>query len=223
MDPMMISRTDSLYWSNTIFFLCAHERTMYVVHKNPSIHSKPTYNSPQMIHDLEDFSFSEQKTTDNSKLCTTIIIASIVILIIVFMTNMCKRKMRTPTFISGRKSHMMGTDCHAKTDFSDTAINNLTHCSENDKSCNDFKNVSDDHAIKNGDKLVEFDKEHPNVLYMVYAPWCPHCHKAMPNFVEASKKSNVPFALINAELMPHSLIQGDESIVMEVSHTFASK
>lgn len=219
MDPMTKSRTDSLYWSHTIFFLCAHERNMYVVHKNLPVHSKPTYDSPSrtMMHDLENFSFSEEKKVSKSQMCTGLIVFSIVILIIVLMTRMCKKKYSPSMYVTGRKSHMQEIDCHAKTDFADSSVHNLTHCSENDKSCSNIKNVLEEHAIKNGDKFVEFDKEHSVVLYMIYAPWCPHCHKALPNFMEASKKSDVPFALINAELMPHTLIQGEDAIV-DVKH-----
>lgn len=170
-----------------------------------------------MMHNLEDFSFSEKSNSNDARLCTGIVVFSIVILIIVLMRNMCKRKYTNSMYVTGRKSHMQDKDCHAKTDFTDSAIHNLTHCSETDTSCNDVKNIKGDHAIKNGENFVKFDQEHSDVLYMIYAPWCPHCHKAMPNFMEASKKSNTEFALINAELIPRSLIQGNEAIV-DVKH-----
>ena len=154
-----------------------------------------------MMHDLEEFSFSEDKKQSHTQMCTGIIVVSIVILIIVLMRRMCTKTYHPSKYMSGRKSHMEGKDCHAKTDFSDTSIHNLTHCSENDTSCNNIKTVVKEHAMKNGELFIEFDNAHSDYLIMIYAPWCPHCHRAMPNFMEASKKSNVKFALLNAELL----------------------
>jgi len=172
------------------------------------------------MNELDDFSFSDEtKPEQNSKLCTGMIICAIVILIIVLTTRMCgrSRSYRPSMYASGRASHMGGVDCHAKTDFTNSGVYNLTHCSETDASCKDVKNVNKEVAVENGNKLVEFDKTHENCMYMVYAPWCPHCHKAMPNFVEASKASKTPFALVNAELLPPALIQGENAIV-DVKH-----
>ena len=44
-------------------------------------------------------------------------------------------------------------------------------------------------------------------MYLIFAPWCPHCHTTMPNFAEASKKTNIPFAIINAESVPSNILQ----------------
>ena len=55
-------------------------------------------------------------------------------------------------------------------------------------------------------------KAHPTSMVMIYAPWCPHCHTAMPHFAAAAEQCDVPFALINAEMMPAHALQGDAAL-----------
>ena len=47
---------------------------------------------------------------------------------------------------------------------------------------------------------------------MIFAPWCPHCHKCMPAFYEASNDATIPFAIINAELVHSELFAGDSRL-----------
>jgi len=185
-------------------------------------------SSPQIVRpnpytkisaaDLEKLFPKENETDDNG--CQAImIIGAIVLIIIIFSMsfNACKKRYDRMNFVSGRKSSTKGTDCHAKTDFTNFKVENLTHCSESDSKCKNFKQVENTVKIENGEKIKDFDNNNDEVLYMVYAPWCPHCHTALPKFCDASTKSDTKFALINAELVPNTLLQGKESL-LQVTH-----
>lgn len=208
-------------WTYTIFFLCAHEKMYASYPQSPEI-VQPNPYTKISISDLQDlFSKDEPKEKESSS-CQFLIIGVVILVVVVLMMSFkdCKRgfsDLMSHSSISGKKSHTKGVDCHAKTDFSDFKVENLTHCSETDSKCKDFKKVDETLKIQNGSKLKEFDESNTNVMYMVYAPWCPHCHTALPKFCEASKKSDVKFALVNAELVPPTLLQGKDAL-LSVTH-----
>lgn len=54
--------------------------------------------------------------------------------------------------------------------------------------------------------------KHAKAVVMLYAPWCPHCHNAMPGFASAAAKSKTPFVMINAEALPRTAFQGADAI-----------
>ena len=62
------------------------------------------------------------------------------------------------------------------------------------------------------------------VAFMLFAPWCPHCHDAMVGFAEMSAKHpNVP-SMINAEALPRAAFTGDKPFYpSEYFPTFAVK
>lgn len=61
-------------------------------------------------------------------------------------------------------------------------------------------------------KAREWLTKHPEAVIMVFAPWCGHCHKAMPLFAELATSSQLPFLMINAEAMPRTALSGESAI-----------
>ena len=70
----------------------------------------------------------------------------------------------------------------------------------------------------------EWLKKHDKAVIMVFAPWCGHCHKAMPLFAETSSGTQLPFLMINAEAMPREALSGAGAIYScEYFPTFLAK
>jgi thiol-disulfide isomerase/thioredoxin len=63
----------------------------------------------------------------------------------------------------------------------------------------DWKNLKDEERAVIDKKFQEFLQKNDDVLIMVFAPWCPHCHQIMPKFVKMAKKVKGNMALCNAE------------------------
>tara|TARA_B100000482_G_scaffold192323_1_gene180026 strand:- start:3113 stop:3847 length:735 start_codon:yes stop_codon:yes gene_type:complete len=174
------------------------------------------------VSDLQDL-FSKDPPKEDSRISCQLVIVGIVILIVIVLSmsfKTCRRglnDMMTFSATSGRKSDTKSVDYHAKINLSEFEVENLTHCSESDSKCKDFKNVDEKFKVETGEKLKEFDEKNNDVVYMIYAPWCPHCHTALPKFGEASTKSDVKFALVNAEMVPSSILQGKDAL-FNVTH-----
>ena len=168
------------------------------------------------------------------------LVVGIIILLIVFMLisrSGCAQKMTrvVPVFVNGMKAKLGGgdkdtassdpdDDIHIKLDKTTAkkikkpghkgkGLHNLTPCSGHSKEkCQDTKKI-DPSVHKETEKNVrDFLAKHPVCMVMVFAPWCPHCHTAMPEFAKAAEKSEVPFALINAEMMDPKLLQGESAL-----------
>jgi thiol-disulfide isomerase/thioredoxin len=93
-------------------------------------------------------------------------------------------------------------------------INNLTKCNASDTSCNDFKKVEDAFKVSTTNNVKSFLTKNPDILIMVFAPWCPHCHTALPNFMKASSTvRGMKPCIMNAEMVDHTLLQD-----MNVTH-----
>ena len=73
-----------------------------------------------------------------------------------------------------------------------------------------------DFSNKNGQLYIKNDtfKGKP-ALIKFYAPWCPHCHTAMPAVIDASLESEHAFAIVNSELIDPKTLQGD---IFQVTH-----
>lgn len=170
--------------------------------------------------------------------CGLIVGIAVLALVVWFLTtsNDCGARKVVPVVVSSMKSTAMNVikkgkdikntidngseDAHVKVDktlLKKSKVVNLTKCSVGDDKCSDMKNVDPKVRSANDDSVVKFIKDNPTSMIMIYANWCPHCHNAMPKFVEASANSKVPFALVNAELVSPKLIQGDESL-FNVTH-----
>ena len=98
----------------------------------------------------------------------------------------------------------------------ESGVQNLTPCAQKD-----YKSVPTSEKAKNDESVKRFVDAHPDAILLIWAPWCPHCHKAMPAVAEAAGKvkEDVPTALVNAEMVSPSLISGtDGKSVAKVTH-----
>ena len=89
-------------------------------------------------------------------------------------------------------------------------VTNITSCTGDN--CKDIKNVDPEFRKQSDKAVMDFVKNNKTCMLMIYAPWCPHCHTAMPKFFEASKKSKCPYGIINAELVSPHLLQGENAL-----------
>ena len=78
-----------------------------------------------------------------------------------------------------------------------------------------WKEMTEEDRKKVDDALHAFLDKTPNVILMVFAPWCPHCHKVMPQFVHMSQRAHkTPFCLVDAEaVLKGSFTQGDARMI----------
>ena len=157
--------------------------------------------------------------------CSSIFMLIVIIVITIMIT---KQSIRVPSnIVSTMKAFIMArntttseseTKHDAHFDISDSLIKksnvvNLTHCDPNDESCKILGKIDSDVLKKNDEKVQSFLNENPDSLIMVYAPWCQHCHRAMPEFIAASNESSLPFALINGELVSSHLVHGKDCLI----------
>ena len=98
-----------------------------------------------------------------------------------------------------------------------SSVVNLTRCDPADGSCNTLESVQNATKANFGAAVRSFAQANERALYMVFAPWCGHCHKAMPAFMEASKSIALPCALVNAELVSADIVEGASSL-LDVKH-----
>ena len=89
-------------------------------------------------------------------------------------------------------------------------LTNLTECIGDN--CKDIKNICPKYRKSADTAVAAFAKNNKVSMLMIYAPWCPHCHTAMPKFFEAAKKSKCPYAIINAELVSPDLLRGENAL-----------
>lgn len=78
-----------------------------------------------------------------------------------------------------------------------------------------WKEMAEEAKEKTDHALHAFLESTPNVILMVFAPWCPHCHKVMPQFVHMSQRAHkTPFCLVNAEaVLKTSFTQGNSRMI----------
>lgn len=168
-------------------------------------------------------------------MCSVVIGVVVVFLVLWLLTRTtgCARSVQrvVPTVVNGMRAMVSakktsvatekGNDHHIKADASlvkatgckpgeTNCVHNLTPCT--DESCKDFKSVPSDAKKKMDKNVTDFLSKHPRTMIMIYAPWCPHCHTAMPKFMEASKECDMPFALVNAELVSPTMLQGEGAL-----------
>ena len=195
-----------------------------------------TYIQPE---DFQNFRFVNHSTKmKQTGMCTLVLGIIIVIIVYTMMNYSCKSKQFVSGYISqisqgisskfsmlhekisnasvsSKQVQLNKSDAYT-VDMTNKDVWNLTACSSDDSSCNDYKKGIDDN-LKNmyAQKLKTFVEENPKSTFMIYAPWCPHCHTAMPNFCDASKECEEKFALVNAELIPSNMLHEEP---FKVSH-----
>ncbi len=147
-------------------------------------------------------------------------IASVIVVsLILILLNVCKFKFNPIKGISGLKSAISSSDAYLSEILKESNILNLTECKSDDESCNNYKEgVNEDKKKSHGEQIRKYVKENDEFLMFIYAPWCGHCHNALPKFNEASKKSSVKFTCVNAELVDSNLLQKHESSIVEVPY-----
>lgn len=70
---------------------------------------------------------------------------------------------------------------------------------------------------KNAETVKQFVDSKKRCMIMIFAPWCGHCHKALPAFGEAAKEDKeTDYGVINFEEVNKSLFQ--EGGMIPVSH-----
>lgn len=94
-------------------------------------------------------------------------------------------------------------------------VTNLTPCTSD--ACVDYKSLSEESKEASSKAVRDFVETHPDCVLMVYAPWCPHCHTAMPHFVTASKRLSTPLGIVNAEMVTKETLSGPNA-VCQVTH-----
>jgi thiol-disulfide isomerase/thioredoxin len=94
-------------------------------------------------------------------------------------------------------------------------VTNVTPCTSD--ACADYKSLSEESKEVSSKALRDFVATHSDCVLMVYAPWCPHCHTAMPHFVTASKRLSTPLGIVNAEMVTKETLSGPNA-VCQVTH-----
>lgn len=57
------------------------------------------------------------------------------------------------------------------------------------------------------------DPKHARSIIMIFAPWCGHCHNAMPKLASAASEGSFPVLMINAEAMPVEALTGEKALL----------
>ena len=147
----------------------------------------------------------------SADLCKTVVYALLALALVVAL---CSRRashvpMMVSQGISTMRAHLANfapqaaplPDAHAPCALGPYVVN-LTPCSQKDGNCADIDKMDDTHKDKYLAQIVKFNEENPEAMFIIYASWCQHCHKAMPHFVDASKRSKLKFAVINGDMIP---------------------
>lgn len=81
-----------------------------------------------------------------------------------------------------------------------------------------WKEMTDAQKSKVVDAIRKWmnDPEHAYSVIMIFAPWCAHCHSAMPKLSAAVEKDALPCLMVNAESVPVDALTGANAIIPEV-------
>lgn len=176
-------------------------------------------------------SLPEKKIEKDDNMCMFIIIGIIALIAFTMVgtTSQCERTIRKmPRFVSGYLSKIRETkrqimnknsvtsskngsvmsDVDQYVDHVAAKCDNLTFCKKGDPTCEDFKNVTHQYKYKKTAEVRDYFNNHHNVVVLIFAPWCPHCHTALPKFMAASDemKKHRDVAIINAEMVDRELM-----------------
>lgn len=124
----------------------------------------------------------------------------------------------------GRKADIVAVSEHVNDIFfakdtakkiADTAkVQNPTLCT--DESCKNYKELKPEDKAKNDAKVKQAIAAKPHALVLVWAPWCGHCHNAMPVVAEAAKHIEDGVILVNSELVSSEMLR--EGGLAQVTH-----
>ena len=90
---------------------------------------------------------------------------------------------------------------------------NLVNLTPAGKTEVEYNKVSEEKKKKAQSKISNYMRKHPDAAVMFWAPWCPHCHKTLPEFCSASLEvKGKPFAVINAELVPRDYLTSGSDV-----------
>lgn len=172
---------------------------------------------------------SKKNDKENDSMLILIIIAVVAFLVVVTVGSKpeCRQRLRQiPAMISTMRTRFSKNDGKVSSKISQSEeldeyvkhvskkCRNLTACLQGDVNCKDFKNVSEEYKKRKTNEVKEYLQSHQNIMILIYAPWCPHCHTALPQFMEAADElEDVDVAILNAEMVDRKLM-GD----LEVTH-----
>lgn len=124
-------------------------------------------------------------------------------LILLFLCYMCYSQRSKVTRVKSPQSKERLLLVDSSVLDSTPQLVNLTPCY--DDACQDYKHLAPEVKQVHAKTVQDFVFSTPNFVLMVWAPWCGYCELFMPDFAAAAKESSIPFALVNAELVPRSL------------------
>lgn len=119
----------------------------------------------------------------------------------------------SPKVAADEVDAFIGADCGTCT--------NLTPkvCSADDKSCKDYRSVSEEEKKAHEQRALAFMAKYPKNICLYFAPWCPHCHALIPVYLSAVNGTpGINAAIINCELLPRSAITGETPSIYPVPH-----
>ena len=97
-------------------------------------------------------------------------------------------------------------------------MHNLTPCY--DDACKNYKTLAAEVKEVNTTAVLEYLSNVPRAVIMIWAPWCGYCELFMPEFAKAAIEANVPFLLINAELVSRDLFTKERMLEVKGFPTF---
>lgn len=167
---------------------------------------------------------SRSERSGSSSACCILIIAVVVLLLIYFLRNYVIPAVRrherddVASAMRGIGVSKAAQDRFVKVDVA--LVKRATSCDATKKQClhiltpcttsecENYKDMTKEAKEANDTAVRNFVAQNPRLVLMVFAPWCTHCHTAMPAFFEAACDSDVPFGLVNAELVNPDVIAG---------------
>ena len=72
----------------------------------------------------------------------------------------------------------------------------------------------------NATAVLKYLSDVPRAVIMIWAPWCGYCELFMPEFAKAAIEADVPFVLINAELVSRDLFTKERMLEVKGFPTF---
>ena len=119
---------------------------------------------------------------------------------------------------AGAEDAFLSAETHAAIKACGDKVACPTTCPKGGK-CESYKDMTDADKAGYDAAVLSTIKDAPGSLLMIWAPWCPHCHNAMPAVIEAAKKlTGKKLILVNAEMCSSKLLQGGEGSIAKVTH-----